>query len=98
MNGQYVLLYPLHAITLFLFATSGFIDVQRVNTVYLRELSGVIYFCHTVFIYGLVDIFVGVDGNMLVRFSVPILLSVCVYFFVKKIQLKPLAFLLNMKV
>ena len=60
-------------------------------------MSSSIYFLHTVFIYGVIDVIWGVDSMILLKFGVAVLLSLVVYYIAEKSQNWPLKWLLSIK-
>lgn len=97
-KGVYLILYPVQAISLFLFAIqpTELVNNGKFNTV-CRELSSSVYFLHTVFIYGLVDLVWSVNAPILLKFAVSVGCSAVVYIIVKFSKAKSLCWLLNIK-
>lgn len=93
-----LVLYPVQAICLFIIANklTG-IDINIAITKRLGNLSAAIYFLHTVFIYGVIDYFWGIDVSILLKFLASISMSIGVYFIVHKFRIKPMKWLIGSK-
>lgn len=91
--GSYCLLYILQAVSLFALAFNSTVSVK--NSVVFRELSNSIYFLHTTFIYWLMDPFMKFMPNPFLRAGLSVILSLVVYFIVKKLKIKPIKYLLS---
>lgn len=92
---QWLCLYPIQAGGLFLIACRP-IRGEIKKTFYraCRNMSSAIYFLHTVFIYGIIDPFFGVDSLIILKFSISVMLSVLVMYVVKKMKIYPIKWLL----
>ena len=93
-----LVLYPVQAICLFIIVNrlTG-IDINIYITKLLGNLSAAIYFLHTVFIYGVIDYFFGINASVLLKFVVSVAMSIGVYFVVYKFKIKSVQWLIGAK-
>lgn len=93
-----LILYPLQAISLFLMTYK--LTESNINTTITKQLgnlSATIYFLHTVFIYGVIDYFFGIDAPVFLKFFLSIVMSVAVYLVAMKFKIKPVKWLIGSK-
>ena len=91
------ILYPIQTICLFWFGLQATMQTKPQTALAAREISAVIYFMHTVFIYGIFDAFFGVKSSVAAKFFGSIALSVVTYVLVRALHLKALYWLFGMK-
>lgn len=95
---QWLCLYPIQAISLLLICCQDIkCPLNQHITKNCRNLSSVIYFLHTVFIYGVVDSVWGIDAAIALKFFVSIALSIIVYWIAKTFKIKSLNWLLAIR-
>ncbi len=90
-------LYPIQTVCLFLFGLQTAVRTKPQTALTAREISAVVYFMHTVFIYGVFDAFFGVESSVAAKFFGSIALSVVTYVLVCAVHLRPLHWLFGMK-
>lgn len=93
-----LILYPLQAISLFLMTYK--LTESNINTSLTKQLgnlSTAIYFLHTVFIYGIIDYFFGIDAPVFLKFLLSLVMSVAVYLVAMKLRIKPVKWLIGSK-
>lgn len=92
---QWLCLYPIQAGCLFLMAcqSTGH-GISKSLCLSCRNMSSVIYFLHTVFIYGIIDPVFGVDSSIILKFSLSIMLSITVLYVIKRMKIHPVEWLL----
>lgn len=96
--SRYTILYPLQAILLFLIALST--DKTVLPDRFVREcrpLSSAIYCLHCFCIYYVINPTIGINANTFLRTAVAVLLSIGVYWVVKKANVRPLIRLITLK-
>ena len=77
--------YIIQAILLFALAISiSDIEFSEEICIKFRGISTSVYYLHTIFIYYFVDIIWGVNSPILLKFMIPVLISVGVYWLTKK--------------
>ncbi len=91
------LLFPVQTVCLFWFGLQTPVSVKPQTALAAREISAVVYFMHTVFIYGVFDAFLGVDSSVTLKVFGSIALSVGTYALVRVLHFKPLHWLFGMK-
>lgn len=91
------ILFPVQTICLFAFGLQTTSGIKTETALVAREISAVVYFMHTAFIYGVFDAAFGVDSSVAVKFFGSIALSVCTYVLVRALHWKPLFWLLGLK-
>lgn len=98
ISAKYQLLcfYPIQAVSLFMLVYQPtYNNINRSLCRICREMSSAIYFLHTVFIYGIIDVVWGVDAFIPLKFCVAVFLSICVYAVARKFEIKPVKWLLG---
>ena len=92
------LFYPLQTVALFGLGIQVQTDrIPEKLALSVREMSAVVYFMHTVFIYAIFDYFFSVEAPVSLKFFGSIGLSLLTYAFVRYTGIKPLCRLLGMK-
>lgn len=95
---QWLCLYPIQAVSLMLICFQSIkCPLSKQLTRECRNLSSVIYFLHTVFIYGVIDIIWGIDAAIALKFFTSIVLSIIVYWIAKIFKIKSLNWLLAIR-
>ena len=96
---EWLCVYPLQAVFLFM----GTISIGN-NTSFnesitriCRNLSSSIYYLHTIFIYGVIDVICGTDSMILLKFGIAVILSVIVYVIFEITGNKTLKWLIGVK-
>lgn len=96
--SRYTLLYPLQAVLLFLITVSTErVAIPEKIAHECRSASSAIYCLHCFAIYYVINPTIGVDANTFVRTAISVVLSVGVYWLVKKSGCKYLLRLLTLK-
>lgn len=91
------LFFPIQTVSLFWFGLQTQTRAKPQTALAAREISAVVYFMHTVFIYGVFDAFFGVDSSTALKLFGSIALSVVTYALVRALHFKPLHWLFGMK-
>lgn len=90
-------LYPIQAALLFVFALQFRSEKQTKSAILARELSGEIYFLHTVFIYLVIDKIWGVSFLFFAKYLMAVMFCLLTYIVIKKINYSKLNWLVNIK-
>ena len=98
-NTNYICLVSVQAVCLFIFTIQD-VNVKLNNSFITacRNISSSLYFLHTVFIYGVIDIIWGVDAMILLKFTLAVIFSFMVYLISVKTNNKHLKWLLGIKI
>lgn len=95
---NWLCLYPLQAVSLFLMSlnTSSSVISKKFSR-FCRNASSAIYFLHTVFMYGIIDVIWGANLNAGLKFLIAVTLSLVVYGIIQKMHFEPGAWLLGVR-
>ena len=93
---SYIINIP-QAILFFLIAINIKTEINKNISLIFRELSSSIFYLHTYFIYYVIDPILGVESNFLFKFFIAVFASITVYIIVKKLRIKPLMYVLNIR-
>ena len=93
----YYILSNVQTVCFFLIAVKTQISIPSGICRTSRELSSAIYFLHPYMIYQIIEVIFGHNFNIDLKIILAILGSVVIYIIVKKLNIKPLKYVLNMK-
>lgn len=93
----YYILSNVQTVCFFLIAVKTQISIPSGICRTSRELSSAIYFLHPYMIYQIIEVIFGHSFNIDLKIVLAILASVVIYIIVKKLNIKPLKYVLNIK-
>ena len=96
---EWLCVYPLQAVFLFMGTISIGNDSSFNESItrICRNLSSSIYYLHTIFIYGVIDVICGTDSMILLKFGIAVILSIIVYVIFEITGNKTLKWLIGVK-
>ena len=91
--------YPIKATVLFLIVTQiKATNVSEVHSSTCRNMSTVIYYLHTLFIYFIIVPLFGVDSPILLKLGMAVMGSALIYLFAVKVNWKSVNWLLSVRI
>lgn len=93
----FICLYPVQAVMLFMLCIRSNHAKFVIHSGAVRDLSSFIYFTHTIFIYGIIDVIWPIDTSIVLRYAMTFMLCLISYIIVRKSKWSPVYWLTNMK-